>query len=146
MEERNSEWHGIEVVAFKKDDVLFKEGDFSFFFFVIRDGQVEVFRKDEEGNQKVLGVVDSGQALGEFALITNSMRSASARALTDGHAYKVSQETYQKLLADLPEWAMAVMTGLIQRLQSANDALAQQSKDDPTQTGFITEVTDKIKL
>ncbi len=118
---------GIERVNFKKNDLLIKEGDTGFFFYIIQEGEVEVFRPSSRGKEKRLNVLKEGQALGEFALVSNQARSASARALTDGFAYKVSEENYKQLLADLPGWAVAVMSGLIDRLQKNNEIFLEHS-------------------
>lgn len=120
-------WDGIEKVSFKKNDILFKEGDTGFFFYVIQEGEVEVYRHSSRGVDKRLDVLKSGQALGEFALVSQRARSASARAITDGYAYKISEENYQKLLTELPGWAVAILDGLIERLRRTNEALSEQS-------------------
>lgn len=119
----DSVWQTLRRVDFKKGDVLFNEGDEGFFFYILQEGKVEVFKADTDGSEKIIGIAESGQPLGEFALITESLRSASARALTDGYAIEVSEDGYKKLLADLPEWALAVFQSLIRRLKDANEML-----------------------
>ncbi len=120
-------WDGIEKVNFEANDILFHEGDIGFFFYIIQDGEVEVYRTAANGEKKALAVLEAGQALGELALVSNLPRSASARALTNGSAYKVSEENYQKLLSDLPGWAVAILEGLIERLRKTSELLAQAS-------------------
>ncbi len=117
---------GIEKRAFKKNDILFKEGDTGFFFYIIQEGEVEVYRTTSRGNKR-LDVLLAGQALGEFALVSQKPRSATACALTDGFAYKISAENYQKLLTDLPGWAFAIIEGLIERLRRTNESLSEHS-------------------
>ena len=118
---------GIEEVTFKKGDVLFQEGESGFFFYIIQEGEVEVYRASARGVNKRLDVLKPGQALGEFALVSQKPRSATARALTDGMAFRVSEENYQKLLADLPGWAFAILSGLIERLRRTNEAISEHT-------------------
>ncbi|MGE3975541.1 MAG: Crp/Fnr family transcriptional regulator [Bdellovibrionales bacterium] len=144
----NSVWQTLRRVDFKKGDVLFKEGDHGFFFYILQEGKVEVYHTDENGKEKSLSVIESGQPLGEFALITESLRSASARALSDGFAVEVSEDGYKKLLADLPEWAIAVFQSLIRRLKEANERLNNSAKENFHSTEayslFLDETTQRF--
>src|SRR5687768_5939628 len=92
----------LEKVEFKPGEFLFHENDASFFFFIIQDGSVEVFKTDANNKQIPLAVAVEGQALGEFAMVAKKARSASARALTKVTAVKVSEQAYQTLLGELP--------------------------------------------
>src|SRR5690606_16993460 len=103
----------LHKLEFKAGDIIFEEGDQGFSFYIVQEGKIEVFRKEANGSQTTLGIIEPGQPLGEFALVTESLRSASARAISDGYAVEVSEEGYKKLLNELPEWAIAVMQSLI---------------------------------
>jgi len=113
-------FQSLKRVDFKKGDLLFKEGDQGFFFYIIQEGKVEIIKHDA-----VLAVIEPGQPVGEFALLTESLRSASARALTDGFAIEISEEGYKQLLSELPSWAIAIMQSLVRRLKEANEKLSQ---------------------
>ena len=141
----NTVWQNLKRVDFKAGDVLFEEGDQGFFFYIIQEGKVEVYRPQENGRAKTLSVVEAGQALGEFALITESLRSASARAITDGYAIEVSEDGYKRLLAELPEWALAVFQSLIRRLKDANELLTKEWRPPRDFDNIVDEVTEKIQ-
>lgn len=138
------QWEGIERIDFEAGHSFFTEGEEGFFFYVVQAGQVEIFKTDHTGKKKTLGIVGPGQALGEFALITNSPRSASAQALTVGYAYRVSEEVYKKLLADLPSWAVAVFESLIQRLRQANEMITEYPEDKTEEYTLVEEITDRL--
>lgn len=138
----NTAWQNLRKIEFKKGDMLFREGDEGFFFYIIQEGKVEVFKEEEPS--KTLGIVESGQALGEFALITESLRSASARALSDGYAVEVSEEGYKALLRELPEWAIAVLQSLIRRLKDANEMLTHHNANPVAFDVFVDEITHKL--
>ena len=68
----------VEEVKFQAGEYLFHENDKSFHFFIIQEGEVEVY-KSGRNNQKIpLAIVDSGQSLGEFAMVDKKPRSATA--------------------------------------------------------------------
>lgn len=119
----------IEPVEFKIGEVLFKENESSFHFFIIQEGQVEVYKTNTDGNQVILATVGEGLSIGEFAMIDRRPRSATARAATPVKAMKISEAAYRQLLGDLPDWAVSVMTALVDRLRSTNEIVRKLSMD-----------------
>ena len=113
----------IEQVSFKAGDILFNEGDTTYHFYVVQEGEIEIYKTTPEGKNVQLGTVGAGSSLGEFAMLDHMPRSATARALTDVSAAKVSEEAYQQLIEELPEWAVAVMRGMIDRIRATNDII-----------------------
>lgn len=113
----------IEQVTFAPGEVLFFENEESYHFFVIESGEVEIYKTDNEGEKIVLGVLSDGQSIGEFAMLDHKPRSATARAITLVQAAKVSEEAYKELITELPDWAVAVMRGMIDRLRHTNDII-----------------------
>lgn len=113
----------IEQVAFQAGETLFLENETSYHFFIIQSGQVEVFKMGAGGIKIPLAVVGEGTSIGEFAMIDRLPRSATARALTNVIAAKVSDQAYQQLLTDLPDWAVAVMRALVERLRQTNEII-----------------------
>jgi CRP-like cAMP-binding protein len=113
----------IEQISFKAGDTLFNEGDTTYHFYVIQDGEVEIFKTSADGKKVVLGVVTAGSSLGEFAMLDHMPRSATAQALTDVSAALVSEKAYEQLIEELPDWAVAVMRGMIDRIRATNDII-----------------------
>lgn len=111
----------IQEVEFNPGDILFNENEQSYHFFIIQEGQVEVYKTSPVGKRIPLAVVGEGTSIGEFAMIDRRPRSATAQALTTVRAAKVSEAAYQQLIAELPDWAVAVMRSLVERLRHTND-------------------------
>jgi CRP/FNR family cyclic AMP-dependent transcriptional regulator len=112
----------IREVEIQKGELLFSEGDTSSHFYILHSGEVQVFREIPGRGRVALARVGAGHAVGEFALIDSRARSASAIALSTVTASLISEEGYQQLLADLPEWATVVMTSMVTRIRTMNDA------------------------
>ena len=118
----------LQLKKFKPGDTLFSEGDATSFFYIIESGDVEIFVKPN-GQKVVLNVVSNGGCIGEFAFITKKPRTASAQAITHVSAYEVSEEGYQKLMGDLPEWAQSMILSLVQRLADSTELIKKYSTD-----------------
>lgn len=117
---------GIETVEFQPGDYLFHEGEAGYHFFIIQAGEVEVFKTKPPSTKIPLAVVGAGTSLGEFAMLDKQPRSATARALTEVTAAKISEAAYEQLITELPEWAVSVMTALVQRLRFTNDIVQKK--------------------
>ena len=128
----------LERVDFKAGDTLLKQGDPGYHFLIIQEGQAEIYVTDENGVRLDLGIAEPGQPVGEFALISQSRRSANVRAISSGYAIKISENAYKELLAELPEWAQAVIASLVKRLQDISQALLKEKSIAATEVTAIT--------
>src|SRR5512137_2485124 len=74
--------HNFKMVSFPKGTEVLKEGEPAQEFYFVQQGRLEVTKRTKHGDTK-LSVISSGQGFGEVALLTNALRSATVRALTD---------------------------------------------------------------
>ena len=119
----------IETMFFEEGTILFEEHEVSFHFFIIQEGEVEVFKTGPNG-PVTLAKLGPGNSLGEFAMLDRQARSASARALTPLTVAKVSPEAYDQLLEELPDWAVSVMRALVERLRFTNEIVKTLQKSN----------------
>jgi CRP-like cAMP-binding protein len=129
----------LTEVVFEPGDFLFHESERSYHFFVIVEGEVEIFKTGDEGTAYPLARVSPPTSIGEFAMIDRQARSASARAITQVRATKISEEAYEHLLEELPEWAISVMKALVQRLRQTNEIIRKHKA--VTGTKILEEVS-----
>ena len=141
MTQTNISTDEIKTVHFEAGDILFEEGDTGFHFFIIQEGEVEVYKTGPAG-EVVLAKIGPGGSLGEFAMLDRKPRSASARALTDLTTAKVSPEAYDRLLDELPDWAVSVMRALVERLRFTNEIVRTLQK---SKSGVL-DVADRQAL
>ena len=70
-----------QEVSLATGDILFRQGDPSDLVFVVRSGQIELFRERDDGTEEPLKVVGRDGYFGELGPMMNLPRSATARAL-----------------------------------------------------------------
>jgi CRP/FNR family cyclic AMP-dependent transcriptional regulator len=108
---------------FKIGDVLFREGDASDCVLRVRSGEIEVLR--EVGDASVLlGRVKGGEWLGEMGVIENRVRSATARAATDGEVEILTAERFLDRISSDATLARDLILRLSIRLRSIEDKIA----------------------
>ncbi len=81
-----------QIKEYKVGDIIFYEAEPGNSLFVIIEGEVEILRKDVEGNLKPIAVLKANEFFGEMSLIDKEMRSATARAKTDVKALILTSE------------------------------------------------------
>jgi len=90
--------------VFKKDEVLFKEGDPGEILYVIRKGSVKVSRRSAAGSDVVQTYVPAGNVVGEMALLNSETkpRSATVSALVPTEVIAIAKPDFLELLASNP--------------------------------------------
>ncbi|MBU6452281.1 MAG: FAD-dependent oxidoreductase [Cyanobacteria bacterium REEB67] len=121
-----------------KGDLIFKKGDPSSDFYVIEEGEVEVFRDGADGITALLG---PGDFFGEEALIDGDHRSQSCRARTDAEILVLGREVFSEIsnhLAPVKNAIADVMRRKSTVWQSFGDNMEEL-------TAFpLTDVVDKV--
>lgn len=109
--------------TYAPNDFIFFEGDIESHFYIVETGKVQIFTKNKIGKRINILQVEEGESFGEFALLDNKPRSASAQAVTEVSLIKVSAEGYEQLLSELPVWSACMMKSFVVRLKNMTEQL-----------------------
>jgi CRP-like cAMP-binding protein len=66
---------------FEKGDIVFRQGESGKNMYIIQSGSVEVSRRDEDGKESVLALLEKDDFFGEMAIMQDDKRSATIKAL-----------------------------------------------------------------
>jgi len=116
----------ITLEEFHPGQYIFFEEDLDYHFYIIDDGQVQIFTKDDQGKRVPLVALGPGESFGELAMIDRSPRSASAQALKFTKVFKISESGYQNLISELPDWSQALLKSFASRIRRMNKTLKEQ--------------------
>jgi NTE family protein len=97
---------------------LFLEGDVGDRLYVVLSGRLRVLVEDDD-RQRVLRLLGPGAAIGELAVLTGTVRSASVQAVRDSKLLEVDGTQFRELLQRNPELGLAIATGLARQLQQS---------------------------
>lgn len=86
----------VQEQSYKKGDLLFWENGPRVEFFVVLDGEVELFKSGSYGAEVQLALFHAGDFLGEGAWLEGSTHSTTARAVTPVSVLVVGQEYFQQ--------------------------------------------------
>lgn len=114
------------VRKLRRGQLLFSEGDASEDLYVVSSGRVKVLLSSARGEELILTVVGSGDALGELSVLDGLPRSATAQALDDTDLLVLPAPALRELLARSPElclsWALE-LSGTVRRLTGSTGDL-----------------------
>lgn len=100
-------------------EVIFEMGDAGDELFIVKEGRIAIYAPDPEkpGEEQPIRIFEPPEALGEMALIDRQPRSLSARALDTSQVWVLTGGQFRTLLRTYPDMALAVMSGLNDRVR-----------------------------
>jgi CRP-like cAMP-binding protein len=143
--ESNNSQPANNVVNFQPGDFIIREKTACDALFIIKEGQLEVFRTGAGGEKVPLGLISSGQYVGETALLMGKPHSSNVVALTPVVAIKLSKASIETQLKTVPAWLIALTKGLIERLQNQNETMRKNGWVDEGLASRLKTIEDKFK-
>ena len=117
----------VQEISLRKGETLFEEGSPGNRAFIIRDGKIEIL-KISRGREVLLATRQSGEVIGEMALLESAPRMASARAGTDSVLYAIDKIQFDHLISTSKSAASAMFYTILARFRSTEALLRQSEK------------------
>jgi CRP-like cAMP-binding protein len=133
------------VVTLEPGEYLIREKTRCDAVYVIKEGQLEVSRVNNDGQKIPIGMISSGQWAGEAALFLDQMHGASVMALTPVKAAKLPRSYVENALKSVPSWLVSMTKGAFERLQGANETLRRNGWVDEGLALRINAIEEKFK-
>jgi CRP-like cAMP-binding protein len=83
----------VVLISVPEGEVIFKEGDQGDDFFLIRDGEVNVYRNVGD-EKRIVALLSEGQFFGEMALLSDETRNATIEASRQTDLVKLSRNDF----------------------------------------------------
>jgi CRP-like cAMP-binding protein len=112
--------HETAVTTLIPGQLLFEKGQPGHQMYVVKSGELQI----GEGNV-VFETVKPGGILGEMAMVDDSPRSASVKALTACELIPIDKRRFLVMLQQTPFFAIRVMRVLARRLRAMNERMTQ---------------------
>jgi CRP/FNR family cyclic AMP-dependent transcriptional regulator len=107
-----------DLVDFTAGTEIFHEDSEGGHMYVVISGEVLVTLKGKE-----LAVAIAGEIVGEMALISADIRSATVTAISDCTLAVIDQSSFEALIRHVPEFSMHVMNVLVERIHKAYEKI-----------------------
>jgi CRP-like cAMP-binding protein len=111
-------------VRFAAGEIVFRQGDVADRLFIIGTGEVEAIREDPDKGEVVLGKLGPEDYFGEGAILADTTRSATIRAITDVEAISIHRSDFRSLYSALPHLREDMQAEHARRRKSAGEAIS----------------------
>jgi len=108
--------------AFDSHRVVFREGDAPDRFYVLLEGQVEIWKDFDTPYADVLAVRGPGACFGEMSLIDELPRSATVRTIGPVRLVSLEKPHFRKVIEENPPVALLIMRTVSHLVRVSNEA------------------------
>ena len=113
----------LDVEKHKTGTALFNRGDPGDALYVVREGEVEIWVKNDTGERMVLETCKRGDFFGEISLLDEGPRTAGALVKADAELLVVDREDLEQLIKLRPAAAMDLLSAAGRRLRGSAEIL-----------------------
>ena len=113
------------ITTCRKGRIFYMPEDTSEVLFLLKEGQVQLYRISPDGKKLVIGTVGPGAIFGEMALIGQGMHNTFAEATEDCVLLVMSREDVERLLVTKPKVALRIFEELGSRLKETEARLEE---------------------
>jgi CRP/FNR family transcriptional regulator, dissimilatory nitrate respiration regulator len=101
-----------EVRVFKRNEVIFQEGDPARSFYIVLDGDVKVFKSSQQGKEQTLHRMTPFNTFAEAAVFLQGGYPASAIALHETRLLEIPRDKFLDLIRSDPEMSLRVLASM----------------------------------
>jgi CRP/FNR family transcriptional regulator, cyclic AMP receptor protein len=117
---------GRTLKNYSRDEVIFSQGQPADAVFYIRKGKVKLIVASKQGKQAVVAILGTGAFFGEGCLNGQSLRLATALALTESEVMRVQKTEMVRILHAEPSFSEMFMAHLLTRNNRVEEDLVDQ--------------------
>jgi CRP-like cAMP-binding protein len=118
----------MREATYRAGEVIFAEGDYSTDAYIVKRGRVEVYVT--RATDRPLAVFHDGAVFGELSLLTDQVRTASARALEDTSLIVISQDGFLELWRRDPDVLLPLLRVIFERVRDITSLANELSLDE----------------
>ena len=109
--------------------VIFYEGEVADRFYIVMEGEVEVWKDYDSPYADLLAVHGISKLFGEMALVDNLPRSATVVTRTRSRLLYINEEEFQRLLKENSLVALAIIRSLSAMVRKSNQSFVEDLRE-----------------
>jgi CRP/FNR family cyclic AMP-dependent transcriptional regulator len=117
---------GKVILKFKKNQIVFAQGDIANTVFYIQTGRIKVLVVSEQGKEAVVGIMEPGQFFGEGCLNGHHLRISTATAMEECLVTSIEKNAMLAELQKEPKFSELFMAYLLSRNSRIEEDLIDQ--------------------
>lgn len=117
---------------YKKDDVIFTQGDSCDGVFYVQEGKCKITVISERGKEAVVALHEKGDFFGEGCLTGQTRRLATATAMTECELLRLDNAAIERVIHEQTEFSEFFIARLLARNARVEADLVDQNKPNHT--------------
>jgi CRP-like cAMP-binding protein len=117
---------GKTIVRYRKDQIIFTQGDPADTIYYVQKGRAKVVVISEQGKDAVVGILEAGQFFGEGCMNGHSIRIATTTAMEECLVTAITKEAMLAALHSEPRFSEMFMAYLLTRNSRIEEDLIDQ--------------------
>jgi len=117
---------GRAISEYRKDQIVFRQGDPSDAVFYIQSGKVKKTVISEQGKEAVVALLEAGGFFGEGCLAGEALRLSTVSALTKSVIARISKVDITRVIHEEPAFAELFISHLLARNSRVEEDLVDQ--------------------
>lgn len=110
----------IQVMGLAEGDHLFHFGDKARYFYLLKTGQIQLYRLSPGGEEKVIEIIQPGQSFAEAVMFFQiSVYPVSAKAVLNSELWRIDMAAFLSMLQESNELCLRLLGGMSKRLHGA---------------------------
>ena len=114
------------LAHYRKDELIFLQGDLADWVFYIHSGKVKLTVNSEKGKEAIIAILEPGNYFGEGCLARRKIRMSTATALSDCSILRLAKALLVRLLHEEPAFYEAFISFLLSRNIRLEEDLVDQ--------------------
>lgn len=119
----DEELHEVSLLAkvrnYRKNMLIFMEGEPGEAMYFVLSGKVKIFLMTEDGREHIIHLLQNGDVFAEVVLIDRGPYPASAEVLEEGQIGMLANDDVENLIRNKPEIALKMLRIMCKRLRHA---------------------------
>ena len=92
--------------AYQKNEIILRQGEPSHELYIVMKGKIRVYKISPNGDETIINIFTPTEIIGEFAVIDNEPRSATAKTISQCTLLVITRDQFLQHLHTLPPLAM----------------------------------------
>ena len=118
---------------YQKNEIILRQGDPSHELYIVKKGKVTVYKTSPNGDETIINIFTPTEIIGEFAVMDNEPRSATAKAINQCTLLAITRDQFLHHLHNTPTLMMELCRLVINKARWTSkyaETLAQYSIAD----------------
>lgn len=107
---------GAEIKEYKAGEIIFWEGEFSTFYYQIKEGQIKLNNYTEDGKEFIQNIFSNGHSFGESLLFVDRPYPMNATAIKDSYILRLPKSNFLNLIRENQEVSLNVYQCMAERM------------------------------